>query len=174
MKELENSRVYELGYLFVSSLSDEKAVEKADALKAMISEKGGKIIGDENPKFTELAYEMYKYISNKKTKFSHGYFGWIKFSAPAEMIAEMKAILDLDVDVLRFMTIKTVAENTMAPKKFSAKTDRKRRDGSTAPASPEAVAEVPATEEVSEVEEVPEVIDEEVVDQKIDEMVGEE
>lgn len=165
MSEKNNARVYELGYLFVSSLSDEQAIEKATALKAMIAEKGGKVIADENPKFTELAYEMYKYIANKKTKFSHGYFGWVKFTGPADMIAEMKAVLDLDVDMLRFMTIKTVAENTMAPKKFSAKTERtKRRDDSSVSTS-ESVVDAPAEEVV---------IDEEVVDEKIDEMATEE
>ncbi|MEI6400299.1 MAG: 30S ribosomal protein S6 [bacterium] len=173
MSEKDNARVYELGYLFVSSLSDEQAVEKATALKEMINQKGGKVIADENPKFTELAYEMYKYIANKKTKFSHGYFGWVKFTGPADMIAEMKAVLDLDVDMLRFMTIKTVAENTMAPKKFSAKTERtKRRDDSSASVSSEAVVDAPAEEVVADAEEA--IIDEEVVDEKIDEMATEE
>src|SRR6185436_11361869 len=80
------------------------------------------LISDEYPKPIELAYDMEKVISNKKEIYSRAYFGWVKFDGDPSTMDSLKAKLELDPMIIRFLLIKTVRENTMSSKKtFSAR-----------------------------------------------------
>ena len=61
---------------------------------------------------------MQKVISNVRSKFTTAYFGWIKFTMSREQILELKKRLDLDPNLIRFLILKTVKENTIATKRF--------------------------------------------------------
>ncbi len=157
MSEIDN-HVYEFGYILVPTVTEEHTASKVATLKEILSKYGASFIGEESPSFMHLAYPMYRVIANKKTKFADGYFGWVKFTTEPAMLKEIKAIFDRDEDILRYMLIGTVPENTLAPKKLTAKPERRKYQ--TASTSTEATAPVEevavvATEEVSpEAEEV--------------------
>jgi ribosomal protein S6 len=119
IKDMKNdARVYELGYLLVPTLPGEEVPAVYGNLKEMVRSFGGEIISDEMPKLINLAYQMRKVTSNIKSKFSSAYFGWIKFATDAEKVVELKAKLDFDPNIIRFLIIKTVRENTMAVKRY--------------------------------------------------------
>jgi ribosomal protein S6 len=116
--ENSDSRVYELGYLLVPTIPSEEVPARYGDLKHLISSLGGEIISDEMPKMIPLAYTMRKVISNVHTKFHSAYFGWIKFATDGEKVVELKNKLDLDQNIIRFLILKTVRENTIAVKRF--------------------------------------------------------
>ncbi len=111
-------KIYEIGYLFVPTLSEEELPKVYGDLKAMVESAGGIMIADEMPKFINLAYPMLKIVSNVRNHFDTAYFGWLKFEMSADKIGEIKKQLDLDINTIRFLIIKTVRENTIAQKKF--------------------------------------------------------
>lgn len=109
----DSSRVYELGYLLVASLPDEKIAPEVSTLKDILVKNGSDIISHEDPLLIDLAYPMVKVVSAQRQKYSRGYFGWIKFESEAEALAEIKKALDLSTTVLRYIIVKTVRENTL-------------------------------------------------------------
>ena len=113
-----DSKVYELGYLLVPTIATDDVPASYGNLKELVSSFGGEIIGDEMPKMTILAYSISKVISNVRSKFNTAYFGWIKFTMAPEKILELKKTLDLDPNIIRFLILKTVKENTIAAKRF--------------------------------------------------------
>ncbi len=115
---LGDSRIYEVGYLFVPTISEEELPVNYGNLKELISSYGGQIITDEMPKMINLAYSMLKVIANIRNKFTTGYFGWVKFEMNSQQVLELKKKLDLSPNIIRFLIIKTVKENTIATKRF--------------------------------------------------------
>lgn len=113
-----NSRVYELGYLLASSISEDNLPVVFGNLKELVISLGGVTISEEMPKMITLAYTMKKVIANIHTKFNSAYFGWIKFTMDSDKILELKKKLDLDPNFIRFLILKTVKENTIAAKRF--------------------------------------------------------
>ncbi len=109
----DSSKVYELGYLLVASLPDEKIVDEVAALKELLVKNGSDIISSEDPILIDLAYSMVKVVSTQRQKYNRGYFGWIKFDTEAEAIASIQKALDLSPTVLRYLIVKTVRENTL-------------------------------------------------------------
>ncbi len=115
----ENSKVYELGYLLAPTIKEEDVSVNYGNLKELVSSFNGEIISDEMPKMTNLAYSMVKVTSNMRNKFNTAYFGWIKFIMDSQKVLELKKRLDLDPNIIRFLILKTVKENTIATKRFA-------------------------------------------------------
>jgi len=113
-----NSRVYELGYLLVPTISEEDVPVVFGNLKELVSSLGGIAISDEMPRMIPLAYLMVKVVANLRNKFNTAYFGWVKFTMDSDKILELKKKLDLDPNFIRFLILKTVKENTIAAKRF--------------------------------------------------------
>lgn len=126
-KEVGDARVYELGYLLVPTISEENIGASYSALKDTIVSMGGVMIADEMPKMMPLAYQMVKVVSNVRTKHLNAYFGWFKFDMGPEAVIELKKKLDLDKDMIRFLLIKTVRENTIATKRFVGRDTIRRK-----------------------------------------------
>lgn len=134
-KDLENKEentngkpvVYEVGYLFVPTVSEEEVAGLYGNLKELILNSGGEIVSDEMPKMINLAYEMLKVVQNVRSKFNTGYFGWVKFEMDTQKVLELKKKLDLDPLILRFLILKTVKENTIAAKRFVFKDSVRRK-----------------------------------------------
>jgi ribosomal protein S6 len=122
----KNSRVYELGYLLVPSISLEDMPVVFGNLKDLIIKLGGEIISDEMPKMITLSYTMFKVTQNVRSKFNTAYFGWVKFEVDPEKILELKKKLDVDSNFIRFLVLKTIRENTIAAKRFIYKDSRKK------------------------------------------------
>jgi len=115
---LGDSRIYEVGYLFAPTISEEELPVNYGNLKELISSYGGQIITDEMPKMINLSYPMVKVVANVRNKFTTGYFGWVKFEMDSQQVLELKKKLDLSPNLIRFLIMKTVKENTIATKRF--------------------------------------------------------
>ena len=111
-------KVYELGYLLVPTIKEEDVPALYGNMKELVSSFGGEVVADEMPKMLTLAYTMQKVVSNVRSKFNTAYFGWTKFTMGAEQVLELKKKLDLDPNIIRFLLLKTVKENTIASKRF--------------------------------------------------------
>ncbi len=159
MEDGADSRVYEVGYLLVPTISEENVPGMYGNLKDLVSSYGGTIIADDMPRMTQLAYTMLKVVSNVRSKFNTAYFGWIKFTMDPEKVLELKKKLDLSPDIIRFLILKTVKENTIAAKRFIGRDMVHRK----APG-------VGASKEGQVVEAVP--INKEEIDKEIDAMVS--
>jgi len=150
-------RVYEVGYLFVPTISEEELPLNYGNLKELISSFDGQIISDDMPRMINLAYPMLKVVANVRSKFNTGYFGWVKFEMDTQKVLELKKKLDLSPNIIRFLIIKTVKENTIATKRFAY------RDVAHKKVLPKAEGEVP-TENTE--------INKEEIDKEIDAMVA--
>lgn len=133
-------RVYEIGYLLSPNISEEEMPVIYGNLKELVVNFGGEIISDEMPKMISLAYTMSKVTQNVRSKFNTAYFGWVKFGMNPGKVLELKKKLDLDSNVIRFLMLKTVRENTIAAKRFIHRdirrkipTPKKEGENETAP-----------------------------------------
>lgn len=162
-------RVYELGYHVLPFVPEADLEKEVDAIKKALTDVGGLPIKIGDPKMIELAYPMYKIIDNKRTEFNQAYFGWIKFDVSPNRMAEFKAFLDKNANLLRFLIVQTVREDTyIEPKGFVDATKEEEKEEVAAPVQAEEAAEKPA-EPVDEGE-----VNEEALDKQLDEMVAEE
>ena len=101
-----DSRVYELSYILVPTLSEDAALEKVNAIKQSIAALGGSFVSEETAYPRELAYEMTRVIKNTNVRFMDGYFGWIKFELDPTKLPIIDKSVKLDEDIIRYMTLK--------------------------------------------------------------------
>ena len=120
-ESVSNSRVYEVGYLLVPSIKEEEIPTVYGNLKELVSSLEGKAMSDEMPVMISLAYSMQKTVQNVRNKYDTAYFGWMKFYMDGDKAVILKKKLDLDSNIIRFLIIKTVKENTVAAKRFTHK-----------------------------------------------------
>ena len=158
MEEKEiDGRVYEVGYLFAPTISEEELPTIYGNLKELVGSFGGNVISEDIPKMIDLSYSMFKTVKNVSNKFSNAYFGWVKFFMDADKVLELKKKLDLDPNIVRFLIIKTVKENTIAAKRFVHRDSVRRK--------------VPTTKKEGESNEVAP-INKEEVDKEIEAMIA--
>lgn len=121
------TRLYELGFILVPTTPEVEVSEKVDALKALIKSVEGSVTTEGAPEFIDLAYTMEKSVGSKKYKYSQGYFGFLKFETAPEALEALKKYLDANLDLVRYILLKTTAENTIVFKK--PKLEAKRDTG---------------------------------------------
>lgn len=117
-KTAGEGRIYEVGYLLVPNIPEENISVNYGNLRDFIVSLGGELISDEMPKMTQLAYTMDKVIQNKHHRFDVAYFGWIKFEIDPSKVSDIKKKLDMDTEIIRFLILKTIRENTVVGKRF--------------------------------------------------------
>jgi ribosomal protein S6 len=149
--------VYELSYLLLPSFSEAESAQKAGALKETVSSLGGAVISDENPVLIDLAYQMTKVVGTIRHKESRGHFGWVKFEMTPSGIEALKKNLDLDQDILRYLIVKTVRENTLLNGKIRLQKEEKGKKDE------EVLVEAPEVPKESVPEEIDKSIDELVI-----------
>ena len=129
MEKQNGANVYEVSYLFLPSIAVEQIISKTVVLKNMLISFGAEIISDENPVLVDLAYAMTKVIHTTRHKVWAGYFGWIKFEISSEAVLSVKKALDTNDEIIRYLIVKTVRENTLLNGKMKLqKEDKVRRD----------------------------------------------
>lgn len=147
----EETRTYEFSYL-VSPIVTESEIESViDGLKKEIETAEGTIVAEGKPEFIDLAYTIEKVVASKKQKWSQGYFGWVKFTAEPAVMEVLKKAFDANTTIIRYMLIKTSAENLITFKK--PKNEARRFDSATDDAIFENLEEDEDTAEVLEVHE---------------------
>ncbi|MBU3668662.1 MAG: 30S ribosomal protein S6 [Candidatus Taylorbacteria bacterium] len=109
----EGVRVYELGFHFVPTLSEDEVAVPFSHLKSLIEKKGGTFIAEGTPEMTNLAYEISKTVKAQKKRYTEAYFGWVKFELNAEEIPAFEKEVKAFEPILRYLLIATVRENTL-------------------------------------------------------------
>ena len=112
---MDSKQVYEIGFHILPTVAEEKLGDEVSVLRNAI-EQGGAVILEDFPKMRDLAYKMQKYIDTKKVSFTKAYFGWIKFEGESELAQELKKVADEHENILRYLIIKTIRENTLLTK----------------------------------------------------------
>ncbi len=137
-------KIYEIGFHIVPTVPEDGVGARVTAIRDVIEGKGGHVIGDEFPRHMDLTYAMTKIAANKRSLYRSAYFGWTKFEVDPKEIKAIEEGLKADDHILRFILVKTVRENTMAPKKAL---QAKREDGVEKIVREEKVEEKPALSE---------------------------
>jgi len=152
------SKVYEISYLLVPSLPQEKVGAEAAALSALLAQHSATVIDEEAPSSISLAYEMDKSSGGAHQRFDQGYFGWIKFSCPSSSIEDIRKGFEQSPNVLRSLAVSTLKEKTYLGKR--AKPEARREEAANPSPAPAIAPGAPLT--ASEIA---------AVDQKLDEIV---
>ncbi len=114
-------RIYEIGYHIIPTVAEDNLSGVTKTVKEAVEVTSGAVISEGEPNLVDLAYSMDHIVANKKTIFDSAYFGWVKFEGNPENILKIKDSLDKNENILRFLIIKTVKEDTL-PKKTGSKT----------------------------------------------------
>lgn len=98
-------RAYELALNIIPTVGDGEVQAVVDDVKKLV-EKAGTITNSSAPAMIPLAYVMEKSVNAKKQKYSTAYFAWIKFETEPEKIDSLKASLDSNTNLLRYLVLK--------------------------------------------------------------------
>lgn len=148
---MDKNTIYEVGFHIATTLPEEKLAGEVTKIKDVLENAGVAMVSEEFPKRMQLAYTIEKKNQGGTIKHDSAYFGWIKFEVDSSKIAEIKEELDQNDNIVRFIIVKTVRENTMPVKNFAKKSDDSKEE------------KTEITEEVAE-----------KIDESIDELVTED
>ncbi len=140
---------YELAFHVLPTVAEGEVSAVFDRIKAAITTTGGQITNEETPLRFDLAYEIVKFLEGRNRKFSSAYFGWIRFTAEADKIAEITEAVEGTKEILRHLLTRLTKTEEANPFFFHpAIADRKVE---TIVLEEEVVAEDAITEETEEV-----------------------
>lgn len=109
---------YELAFHVLPTVAEGEVSGVFDAVKALITTNGGELFDEESPERFDLAYEIIKPIEGKNRKFTSAYFGWVRFTAEAEVIAILTEELETNTNLLRHLLIKLTKVEEANPFRF--------------------------------------------------------
>lgn len=133
-------QVYELGYLVLPSMAEDKLSDTVSMFRKIITDQDGILLDSEEPFLRDLAYPMSKIVGASKYVVNNAYIGWQKFEAEPSKIGTIKSEIEKIPEILRHLLIKTERET-----KFTFAMARKAREE----------AENPEVVEVAEAEVLP-------------------
>lgn len=135
--------VYELSYILLPSLAESEVPAKVSGLKDLVTSAGGAVISFEDPVLIDLAYSMTKVTPTSRTKVNSGHFGWIKFELSTEETEKIKSKLDTNAEVVRYLLVKTVKENTLLNGKMNlVREEKSRKEDEVSDVLPDEVKDV--------------------------------
>ena len=111
--EESGERVYELGFHLLPTIAETEVPVQFSQLKSTIEKQGGTFISEGAPRLIKLAYSMSKTIKAEKMHYTNAYFGWVKFTLDPEKLEAVEKDIKAFDPMLRYLVVKTVAENTM-------------------------------------------------------------
>ncbi len=124
----EGFKVYELGIHLLPTLSEADVQIEFSKIKSQIEKAEGEFIGESAPRLFTLAYEIPKTIKAQKKWYETAYFGWVKFRLDASKLALVeKYVKELD-STLRYIFVRTVAEDTLVSKDLLANESEEGED----------------------------------------------
>lgn len=122
----EGMQVYEVGFHIAPFVGDENVAHEVTLIKDALEKIKAEVISEDFPRLRALAYPIDKQIKGDKKISNEAYFGWIKFEAPTEAIEGFKKEMESKDNIIRFLIIKTVRENTLYGVKFLRDREIKR------------------------------------------------
>lgn len=128
----EGLSVYEIGYLILPSIPEDKLTNTIDSIRKVIIKEGGVELESEAPFKHPLAYPMSKTIGASRYVVSDAYLGWIKFEVDPSNTSAIKAKVEKINEVLRFLLIKVPRKTSFtfakAKEAAQAKLEEKERE----------------------------------------------
>lgn len=112
----EELKIYELGYLLAPTIPEEHIGGENVKVKDVL-EKGGFIMGSDEPTMKPLAYEMSAVINGKKQRFQKAYFGSIIFQTNAASIGDIKSVLAKNENITRHLILNRTKESLLPSKR---------------------------------------------------------
>lgn len=104
-------KLYEVGYLLIPLISEDKVADEVNVLRAHVENAGGFIVGEDQPKMRKLAYEIkQRSMASKKSRFNDAYFGWMRFQASGEEALAVDGSFKKNDKILRYILIKPVKD----------------------------------------------------------------
>jgi ribosomal protein S6 len=122
----KTTRLYELSFIIIPTTPEVEVPQKVEALKTLIKGVSGEVTLEGAPEYIDLAYTIEKTFGSKKSKYSQGYFGFLKFNSEPSSLEALKKSLDSDLEIVRYLLIKTDEANNIVFKK--PKLEAKRSD----------------------------------------------
>ncbi len=140
-EESGESTIYELAYLVLPSIGEEKVGDVSASIREVIEKEGGQEIDAEEAFKQDLSYEMSKTVGASRYVVSDAYLGWIKFECAPENILTIKNEVEKMGEVLRILIVKAPREThfTFAKAREALEAQEAEKEAKEAPA---AVAEV--------------------------------
>lgn len=111
--DMGNTQIYELGYHLLPIVAEEDVYREVSQIHSLILDNRGSVIAEATPLMRPLSYDIPKKVETKNLKFNKAYFGWIKFETDGSQILNLKNKIEALPNILRFIIIKTVRENTL-------------------------------------------------------------
>lgn len=110
----KTTRIYEVGFLLIPTLADEKLLQTFAAIKETLTDTSAVIISEGFPKLRPLAYPI--------EKFESAFFGWLKFESAKETLETLQNFLKNNKEIIRFLIVKTFRESAISTPIFFGKT----------------------------------------------------
>ena len=128
MDEIERLEVYELGLLLVPTIAEENVATVFGDIKSVLEKNGAVFVSEDYPKMRALAYSMTKTEVGKNEKYNFAYFGWVKYELTTDKTEIVKEEIEKNKNILRFLIVKTVRENTLYSHKLNKKEGEKKEE----------------------------------------------
>lgn len=111
MENDSTKKLYEVGYLLIPLIPEDKVADEVNVLRSYIETAGGFIVSEDQPKMRRLAYDIkQRGIASKKSRFNDAYFGWMRFHAASEGVLTVEEAFDKNDKVLRYLVIKPIKD----------------------------------------------------------------
>jgi ribosomal protein S6 len=114
------SQVYEIGYLVLPSIGEDKVGGVVSKIKEAVAASGGQELEGEEPFMIDLSYTMSKTVGASKYVANEAYLGWLKFEIEPSKALEVKMALEKIDELLRFLLIKAPRETHFTFEKAKA------------------------------------------------------
>lgn len=141
---IENEKpVYEVGFHIIPTVPESEIGSVIEKIRNALAKGDAEIIKEEFPAKKTLAYVIERSLTGKREKYSESYFGFIKFAIGKEAVGAFASALRNMDEVLRFLVIETVREDTVVPRRAVFSSDRLEGETIKKPiAAPEAAGEI--------------------------------
>ena len=128
-------KLYEVGYLLIPLIPEDKLADEVNGLRTYIESANGFIVGEDQPKMRRLSFAIkQRGIASKRLRFEDAYFGWMRFQATGTDVLAINEAFDKNDKVLRFILIKPIKDVPRIPRVISAvkaKTDVVKKEKKT-------------------------------------------
>ncbi|HEY4512096.1 MAG TPA: 30S ribosomal protein S6 [Candidatus Paceibacterota bacterium] len=122
----EGVKVYEISFHILPFVGEENVAHEVSKIKDALDKIKAVVISEDFPRLRVLAYPITKVIKGDKKICNEAYFGWVKFEASTEVVNVLKGEVEELPNVIRYLIMKTVRENTLYGAKFVRDKEIKR------------------------------------------------